>query len=122
MPEFTLKRITGGGQAGKYLVHIDGELFPIPLTVEEVGELIEKYDLQPEELDGGRNCPPECKGRCAWCHITCRGYKSFRKTRDEKLREKEKFYASHGFNADMVRRYKDDKRRTRPNAKISRSL
>ena len=122
MAEFTLKLLKTGGQAGKYQIHIDGELFPLPLTLEEANELMEKYDLQPEELDGGKNCPTVCPGRCVWCHITCRGYKSFRKSRDELLKEKAKLYGRDGFGADMVRRYKDDKRRTRPSAKISRSL
>ena len=61
-------------------------------------------------------------GLCVWCHITCRGYKTFRKSRDEFLKEKAKLYARDGFSADMVHRYKDDKRRTRPSAKITRSL
>ncbi|MBO5645491.1 MAG: hypothetical protein J6S59_00095 [Clostridia bacterium] len=45
MAEFTLKLLKTGGQAGKYQIHIDGELFPLPLTLEEANELMEKYDL-----------------------------------------------------------------------------
>lgn len=122
MAEFTLKLLKSGGQAGKYLVHIDGELFPIPLTVEEAGVLIEKYDLQPERLDGGKNCPLECPGRCAWCHITCRGYKSFRKSRDEILKEKARLYEANSYEADTIRQHRDDRRRTNKAAKITRSL
>ena len=122
MAEFTLKKLDSGGQAGKYLIHIDGELFPLPLTPDEAAELIEKYDLQPETLADGHSCPAVCPGRCVWCHITCRGYKGYRRKIEKPAAPRAKESGANGSTYDPVRHHRDDPRRTNKNAKITRSL
>lgn len=100
---FLLQRIKEGKDAGKYQLTIDGEAFPLALELDTAVEIMDKYDLQPEDIEKTSHfCKGACPGRNGYCHIYCKTYKTMQKQNEMQKAE------DHG--AWVMRRYVQETR------------